>query len=54
MGGIYSFGLIVHWWLLFYIDLLYMGANYLLGLIVHGCHLYIWINGTWIDLFILI
>ena len=36
MGGIYSFGLIAHWWHLFYFDLLYMGTIYLLGLIVHG------------------
>ena len=53
MGGIYSFGVIVHRWHLFILtygtwvpficwDLLYMGVIYTFGLLVHGWHLLIW------------
>ena len=52
MGGIYSFGFIVHGYHLFiwthftwvafiHLDLLYMGFIYTYGIIVHGGHLFI-------------
>ena len=45
-GGIYYILTYFTWVPFIYLDLLYIGANYILGLIVHGCHLYIWTNGT--------